>query len=58
MEKKLSTREKIALRLSQNRSFYVEKTKESNKAYEQYLSSDKKQEIDKFIYQKIKSCIR
>jgi hypothetical protein len=52
MEKKLSIREKMALQLSQNKSFYVEKTRESTKAYEQYLSSNKKDEIDRFIYSK------
>ena len=57
MEKKLSIREKMALQLSQNKSFYVEKTRESTKAYEQYLSSDKKDEIDRFIYSKRNSGI-
>ena len=52
MEKKLSIREKMALQLSQNKSFYVEKTRESTKAYEQNLSSDKKDEIDRIIYSK------
>lgn len=52
MEKKLSIREKMALQLSQNKSFYVEKTRESTKSYEQYLSSNKKEDIDRFIYYK------
>lgn len=42
----------MALQLSQNKSFYVEKTRESTKSYEQYLSSNKKEDIDRFIYYK------